>query len=746
MVVVSSCGRGYICFLFTQTKNVVRAFEEEMVGEEMSITEINQRIVTLSNILSTTEPNKKQVVIQEIVELSKIRKQQIKSLVDAGDESIDSLVLSEAIRSSMPEGAKKFVEQKKNITGKFLWTHAHFDEEVTKNEFFVTDSSGKIYKIKYQKNALPVYKTDDTVTLSGYDMDTVFVPEVGQESSPVASTSSTTTSSQSAQTIKKIAVVLFNFQNNTQQPFTPSLAQQKVFTSTDSVAAYFNEASFGKWDIQGKNSVTGDVYGWTTIPYDNTTCSYSAWASAARQQLGVSTIGYDTIVYMFPSTSSCGWSGYGSVGGSPGWSYVNSSNANLNLGTTSHELGHNFGMYHAASYSCYENGVKVPVSLSSNCSVNEYGDLYDLMGSSSYRRHFNVYHKGQTTTNWLNSVNTYTINPGVEPSGVYTLVPQEQSSSSGIQSLRIPRTFSSTGTVTDYYYVELRKPFGFDTFGSTDTAPNGVLIRIAPSYSSAQMSKLIDTVTTTNTVSDSALTTGRTFTDPYTGISITTLSVSATSAEVEVTFNTGGCIPATPLLTLNPTTQSGSPGQALVYQITMQNNDSANCAPSLFSINSNIPQGWQVSPSTFTETIAPGVTINRDLIVSSPSGASSGTSSSIVVQMTGTASSAHSTSRTLVYNVVAPDLASPTLTITKPKATQLPSKGKLSINASATDNVGVTQISIYFDGVLLKTCTNVNSCSTNKQVSQISSGSHTILVNAFDAAGNVSTQTKQVTK
>lgn len=538
---------------------------------------------------------------------------------------------------------------------------------------------------------------------------------------------------------------MFNFQNNQLQPFTPTLAEQRFFTTTDSVASYFNEVSFGKMEIEGKNAVTGDVYGWTTVPYDNTTCSYNTWASAARQQLGVSMNGYNTIVYMFPSTPACPWAGLGTVGGSPGYSFINSSNPNLNLGTTSHELGHNFGMYHAGLYSCYENGVKVPVSHAANCSTSEYGDIYDVMGSSSYRRHFSVYHKGQATTNWLNTANTYTVNPTTNPTGTYTIVPQEQATDTGIQSLRIPRTVLSTGAVTDYYYVELRKPFGFDTFSTTDTAPNGVLIRIAPAYTSGQISKLIDTNPTTGTASDSSLTVGKTFTDPYNGISITTLGVTPTSAKVQVTFSNAGCVPATPSMTINPATQSGSPGQALIYQMVFKNNDGINCAPDSFNFTSNIPTGWQMVPATFTETVAPGATITKDLVVSSPITAVSGNSSSMTVQMTGIASS-HFVARALGYSVVAPDTTSPTVTITKPTDAQVPKKGKMSITTTASDNIGVAQISIYFDGVLLKTCAGVTSCSANKQATQIGTGSHNISVNAYDAVGNVTSQSKQVTK
>lgn len=87
-----------------------------------------------------------------------------------------------------------------------------------------------------------------------------------------------------------------------------------------------------------------------------------------------------------------------------------------------------------------------------------------------------------------------------------------------------------------------------------------------------------------------------------------------------------------------------------------------------------------------------------------------------------------------VSNSTVADTTPPTATIKNPLNGATVS-GNVSINVSATDNVGVTQVSIYVDNVLKCTDTVAPySCSWNTK--KVSSGSHTITATAWDAAGN----------
>lgn len=65
---------------------------------------------------------------------------------------------------------------------------------------------------------------------------------------------------------------------------------------------------------------------------------------------------------------------------------------------------------------------------------------------------------------------------------------------------------------------------------------------------------------------------------------------------------------------------------------------------------------------------------------------------------------------------------------------------RVTISASATDNVGVTKIEIYIDGTL-RASADSSSISTSWNSRRASAGAHSILVKAYDAAGNVGQRT-----
>ena len=326
---------------------------------------------------------------------------------------------------------------------------------------------------------------------------------------------------------KRVAVVLLNFANDTSQPWTPAYAAGIAFTNENSVAAYYEETSWGQLTL------TGDVYGWYTVPEPNTSCSTGTWASSATKAAaaaGVSLSGYDHVVYAFPKTSSCGWAGLAEMPGRNSW--LNGSLA-MSLQTMAHELGHNFGTHHASDYKCTENGVRVSLSANaSNCSSGEYGDPYSVMGMASRFHHSNF---ARGNFGWLQTANTQTVTSG----GEYLLKPIESFDAGGVQVLRIQRTSST------YLTLEFRQPYGlnFDVFPATAAVTNGVSIRITPGYTTRSQSKLVDATPATTSFSDSALPIGATLVDPLTGISITTVGVSPSGATVRISFGGGAPLP-----------------------------------------------------------------------------------------------------------------------------------------------------------------------------------------------------------
>jgi hypothetical protein len=323
-----------------------------------------------------------------------------------------------------------------------------------------------------------------------------------------------------APVVRKTAVIMANFQNDVRQTRTEADVRSIVFTATTSSNAYFKEESYGLRSLTGKLRTDGDVYGWYTIAQDNTTCDYSSWGTAARaaaQAAGVDLTGYDHIIHYF-SPVDCGWGGVGQVPGRYTW--INNSTSS----TVAHELGHNFGLHHASTWSC-TNASGQRVSMSATCTLNEYGDPFDVMGRGY--RHMSVFQKGRL--GWLGASNMAT----ATATGSYSLVPQE-TPSSALQSLRVRRDS------TTFYYVEYRQPFGFDSFGSGDSVVNGVLVHVAPDYGTLDKPKLLDMTTGTTSYTDAALVVGQTFSDATSGISIRLDSRTSANANVTVTLPGSG--------------------------------------------------------------------------------------------------------------------------------------------------------------------------------------------------------------
>jgi hypothetical protein len=71
-------------------------------------------------------------------------------------------------------------------------------------------------------------------------------------------------------------------------------------------------------------------------------------------------------------------------------------------------------------------------------------------------------------------------------------------------------------------------------------------------------------------------------------------------------------------------------------------------------------------------------------------------------------------------------------------ASESGSSGTITLSASASDNVGVTAVDFYVDGVL-KSSSNVVPYSAQLNSTTLANGSHTLVAKAHDAAGNVGT-------
>jgi hypothetical protein len=340
---------------------------------------------------------------------------------------------------------------------------------------------------------------------------------------------------------QRTLVMLVNFADNPAQPWSRDQVSQAIFGT---MSTFIRENSYdATW-------VTGDVTNWLTMPLSSSVCDTGALASQAQQAAqaaGWAPANYQRWIYAFPH-NACGFGGASLIGGSPSQAWLN---GEISLRIAGHEFGHGLGLWHSHSMDCGD------VSLGSACTTQEYGDTLDVMGTAS-SAHFNPFQKERL--GWM-------IPLTVTQSGTYILDAYEFNTS----ALKTLKSIDPTTGVRTWYYLEARKPIGFDNTLTYQGMTNGVAIRLG-SESSGNTSYMLDMTPNSfaNDGLDPALAAGYSFSDPDAGVTITTDWVTATQAAVTVTVSPNSTPPpASPTVTVATDQPSYTSNQTVSILTTM---------------------------------------------------------------------------------------------------------------------------------------------------------------------------------
>ena len=550
---------------------------------------------TLQEILQTNDKlnqlsSEGSLTGESLAEALRARKNMLLAVLKENPDILLSSGLSKNIIDNIPPSLHNELEQPATVSGELEIHHTDtFDQNISEFEYVLAADNGKKLNIYFAGEPSPELVTGAELALSGVQLDdSIVVPMSGVQIA--AQVMETGEADPYAPIVRKLAVIIFRFKDQG-EAFTPGQARNTIFTGTQSVRSYYNEATYGRLSLEGAlDPVNGDVFGWYVLPYNKSECNLIDQYSLAMEAAAAD--GFVASNYTNILTLDAGWSGCGQgnarggavVGGTFAWVHY------LDKSAIAHELGHNFELMHANALRCKnESGTAIPFGTSAQCSNIEYGDPFDVMGIASMH-HFSAIHKQFGYGNWLPPANI----ARAYSEGLYTIRPQEPRLS-GTQLLYVGESSMSS---LEVFNLEFRQPYGiWDNFSPTSPVAKGISIR--------RGSQLLDMVTSTASFGDASLTVGKTFTDPLSGLTIKTISVSPSGAVAEIKF--GPCVRNAPQIQVVPNVGATHDiSVPVTYKVQVTNFDSVNCGSSEFEIVPTLPVGWTQMPANILETVQPG--------------------------------------------------------------------------------------------------------------------------------------------
>jgi hypothetical protein len=279
---------------------------------------------------------------------------------------------------------------------------------------------------------------------------------------------------------KKFAVVLLDYANDGSAPSVASI-KEGMFDSEYSVANFIDDASYGK------TTISGDVFGWIvpSKPLASGTDWEACWPSdedrfalLLKKYPRLNLDNYDGFIFYVnrPASSSCSFFGVATTVGleeretytsygvidtrilyfSTDFYFPYQAYSRITDSTAAHEIIHALGIYaHSNSYNC---GAQILSTNFNDCEVQEYGDIFSIMGLRSQASFPDVVTSERL--GWMDETMMSTVNG----SGEFKINALE-GQLEDLKAIKIPlKTPIGIGynTQIDHIYLEYRGMTGFD--------------------------------------------------------------------------------------------------------------------------------------------------------------------------------------------------------------------------------------------------------------------------------------------